>query len=97
MLDSKGEIVHQSLMAKKMQKLEDEHEFRPFRFRILAFTRAFMDELLRHGRSQQEVLPKTVRSYLWNQPVISRFNEEGKKSKSKGNHVWSVYAKSRQL
>ena len=30
---------------------------------------------------------------MWNQPYISRFNEEGKKSKSKGNHIWHVDAK----
>jgi hypothetical protein len=30
---------------------------------------------------------------LWNQPYISRYNEEGKKTKSKGNHIWSIDAK----
>lgn len=34
-----------------------------------------------------------IRNFLWNQPFISRFNEEGKKSKSKGNHIWHVDAK----
>lgn len=34
-----------------------------------------------------------IRNFLWNQPYISRFNEEGKKSKSKGNHIWHVDAK----
>ena len=34
-----------------------------------------------------------VRNYLWNQPYISRFNEDGKKAKSKGNHIWHVDAK----
>ena len=34
-----------------------------------------------------------IRNYLWNQSYISRFNEEGKKSKSKGNHIWHVDAK----
>lgn len=36
---------------------------------------------------------KKVRNYLWNQPYISRFNEEGKKTKSKGNHIWHIDAK----
>lgn len=31
--------------------------------------------------------------YLWNQPYISRFNDDGKKAKSKGNHIWNVEAK----
>lgn len=34
-----------------------------------------------------------IKHYLWNQPLISRFNDEGKKTKSKGNHVWSVEAR----
>lgn len=34
-----------------------------------------------------------IRTYLWNQPFISRFNEEGKKTKSKGNHIWNIDAK----
>jgi len=36
---------------------------------------------------------KKIRTYLWNQPYISRFNEEGKKTKSKGNHIWNVDAR----
>jgi len=39
---------------------------------------------------------KKVRNYLWNQPFISRFNEEGKKTKSKGNHIWHIDAKKSQ-
>jgi hypothetical protein len=34
-----------------------------------------------------------VRNYLWRQPLILRFNEDGKKAKSKGNHIWNVEAK----
>ncbi|CDO68325.1 hypothetical protein BN946_scf184799.g52 [Trametes cinnabarina] len=76
--DSKGEPIHQTLMAKKMQRLDESPDFRPFKFRIQAFTNAFLEE---------------IRNFLWNQPYISRFNEEGKKSKSKGNHIWHVDAK----
>lgn len=36
---------------------------------------------------------KKVKSYLWTQNLISRFNDDGKKSKSKGNHIWNVDAK----
>lgn len=39
---------------------------------------------------------KKVRNYLWTQPYISRFNEDGKKAKSKGNHIWNIDAKKRQ-
>jgi hypothetical protein len=35
-----------------------------------------------------------VKAYLWHQqPLISRFNDDGKKSKSKGNHVWHICAR----
>jgi hypothetical protein len=34
-----------------------------------------------------------VRGYLWIQPFISRYNEDGKKAKSKGNHIWNIDAK----
>ena len=47
--DSKGEAIHQTLMAKKMQKLDDAGEFRPFRFRIQAFTNRFAEELVKMG------------------------------------------------
>ena len=39
------------------------------------------------------MLPLQIRNFLWNNSYISRFNEEGKKSKSKGNHIWHVDAK----
>lgn len=62
--DSKGEPIHQTLMAyvparsassciyshlrvafhrKKMAKMAESNDFRPFKFRIQAFTNAFMD------------------------------------------------------
>lgn len=91
--DSKGEQIHQTLMAKKMQKLSESPDFRPFKFRIQAFTNAFHEELLRNGYTE-EVLPmRKVKNYLWTQRYISRFNEDGKKAKSKGNHVWNIEAK----
>ncbi|BGO89399.1 hypothetical protein NBRC10512_006315 [Rhodotorula toruloides] len=91
--DSKGEPIHQTLMAKKMEKLDQSHDFRPFRFRIQAFTTAFADRLAASGIFDQEVPIKKVRQYLWAQPYISRFNDDGKKAKSKGNHIWTVEAK----
>lgn len=36
---------------------------------------------------------KKVKNYLWRQDLISRFNADGKKAKSKGNHIWNVDAK----
>ncbi|CAJ0638570.1 11442_t:CDS:2 [Entrophospora sp. SA101] len=77
----------------KMQKLSESPDFRPFKFRIQAFTNAFHEELLHNGYTE-EVLPmRKVKNYLWTQRYISRFNEDGKKAKSKGNHVWNIEAK----
>jgi hypothetical protein len=45
--DAKGEPIHQTLMAKKMQRLDESPEFRPFKFRIQAFTNAFLEEVRR--------------------------------------------------
>jgi hypothetical protein len=39
------------------------------------------------------VIASQVRYYLWHQQYISRYNEDGKKTKSKGNHIWSIDAK----
>ncbi|KAJ7156935.1 hypothetical protein C8R43DRAFT_1125496 [Mycena crocata] len=88
--DNKGDPIHQQLMPKKMQKLDESTDFRPFKFRIQAFTAAFLEE----ARYPEEKIPmKKVRNYLWRQPLILRFNEDGKKAKSKGNHIWNVEAK----
>ncbi|WAQ86433.1 hypothetical protein PtA15_7A159 [Puccinia triticina] len=93
MKDAKGEPIHQTLMARKMQRLEESADFRPFKFRIQAFTNSFFEELVRNGFQEKDLPMKKVRQYLWSQSCISRFNEEGKKAKSKGNHVWHIEAK----
>ncbi|CAG8433384.1 8109_t:CDS:10 [Ambispora gerdemannii] len=92
-MDSKGEQIHQTLMAKKMQKLDESPDFRPFKFRIQAFTNAFYEELMRSGFNEEMLPLRKVKNYLWTQRYISRFNEDGKKAKSKGNHVWNIEAK----
>lgn len=91
--DNKGEQIHQTLMAKKMQRLDESPDFRPFKFRILAFTNAFLDELAKQGYPEEKIPTKKARNYLWRQPHILRFNEDGKKAKSKGNHIWNVEAR----
>ncbi|KAK3821972.1 MAG: hypothetical protein JOS17DRAFT_328464 [Linnemannia elongata] len=76
--DAKGDHIHQPLMAKKMERLEASTEFRPFKFRIQAFTNAFHDSLIQHGLTE-DVLPlRKVKLYLWKHRYISRFNEDGK-------------------
>lgn len=47
--DSKGEKIHQVLMPKKMQKLDESTDYRPFKFRIQAFTNAFAENVSLHG------------------------------------------------
>ncbi|KAG0370859.1 hypothetical protein BGZ54_003285 [Gamsiella multidivaricata] len=80
-------------MAKKMQRLEASTDFRPFKFRIQAFTNAFHDDLVMNGLTE-DILPlRKVKLYLWKHRYISRFNEDGKKQKSKGNHVWNIEAR----
>ncbi|WFD31369.1 hypothetical protein MSPP1_002404 [Malassezia sp. CBS 17886] len=91
--DDRGELIHQTLMPKKMARLDESPDFRPFKFRIQAFTNAFQSELTRCGIGDDECSIKRIKHYLWTQPCISRFNEDGKKAKSKGNHIWSVEAK----
>ncbi|KAJ7632815.1 hypothetical protein FB45DRAFT_1057838 [Roridomyces roridus] len=91
--DNKGDPIHQQLMPKKMQKLDESTDFRPFKFRIQAFTAAFLEELAAQGYPEEKIPMKKVRNYLWRQPLILRFNEDGKKAKSKGNHIWNVEAK----
>ncbi|CAE6441548.1 unnamed protein product [Rhizoctonia solani] len=91
--DSKGEAIHQTLMAKKMARLDELPDFRPFKFRIQAFTNGFLEELASEGYPDEVIPMKKIKSYLWNQPYISRFNEDGKKAKSKGNHIWNIDAR----
>lgn len=91
--DDRGELLHQTLMPKKMARLDESPDFRPFKFRIQAFTNAFQAEVYRKGITEAECSSKKIRQFLWTQPCISRFNEDGKKAKSKGNHIWIVEAK----
>ncbi|KAF5389844.1 hypothetical protein D9757_003698 [Collybiopsis confluens] len=91
--DSKGESIHQTLMAKKMQRLDESLDFRPFKFRIQAFTNAFLEELARQGYPEEKIPMKKIRNYLWRHSFIQRYNEDGRKAKSKGNHIWNIEAK----
>ncbi|EGN93277.1 hypothetical protein SERLA73DRAFT_189825, partial [Serpula lacrymans var. lacrymans S7.3] len=53
--DAKGEPIHQTLMAKKMQRLDESPDFRPFKFRIQAFTNAFLEELAMQGYPEEKI------------------------------------------
>jgi hypothetical protein len=58
--DSKGDHIHQTLMAKKMQRLDESPDFRPFKFRIQAFTTAFLEEVSTFTISRQFCRPLTT-------------------------------------
>ncbi|PWN20076.1 hypothetical protein BCV69DRAFT_218353 [Microstroma glucosiphilum] len=88
--DAHGEGIHQTLMPKRMSRLNHSEDFRPFKFRIQAFVNRWQEEVYRSGITEEQCSPKRLRQYLWTQPYISRFNEDGRKAKSKGNHVWIV-------
>ncbi|KAJ7891340.1 hypothetical protein B0H14DRAFT_2560905 [Mycena olivaceomarginata] len=77
---TKGDPIHQQLMPKKMQKLDESTDFPPL-------------QLAAEGYPEEKIPMKKVRNYLWRQPLILSFNEDGKKAKSKGNHIWKVEAK----
>ena len=91
--DERGELIHQTLMPKKMARLDESPDFRPFKFRIQAFTMAFKTELRRRGISEESASMRRIKQFLWSHPFISRFNEDGKKAKSKGNHIWIIQAR----
>ncbi|GAA94462.1 uncharacterized protein L969DRAFT_55287 [Mixia osmundae IAM 14324] len=91
--DEKGDNIHQPLMLKKLQKIDESGDYRPFKFRIQAFTSSFSRAVYDAGLSEADCPMKTIKVYLWAQPFIARFNEEGKKCKSRGNHIWTVDAK----
>lgn len=59
--DKRGEKIHQPLMAKRMAKLDEEHAFRPFKFRIQPFTLAFQDACRDVGMSESDSAIKHVR------------------------------------
>lgn len=81
------------MIAKKLTKVTETIDFKQFKFRIRSFTNAFREELQRNGITEEIVSEKKARHYLWQHKYISRFNEDGKKAKSKGNHVWIIEAK----
>lgn len=62
--DRNGEKLHQPLMAKRMQKLDEERLFRPFKFRIQPFTNSFQDACRDAGMLESDVAPKLVSSML---------------------------------
>ncbi|KAI9003743.1 hypothetical protein BC832DRAFT_593144 [Gaertneriomyces semiglobifer] len=88
--DSNGEKIHQTLVAKKLSKRpRTDSSFFTFKFRIRSFTNAFRDELVAYGLGAA-ITDRQIKSYLWQQRCILRFNEEGKMAKSKGSYVWVV-------
>jgi hypothetical protein len=61
MENNQGEAIHQPLMQRKMAKLDEAGHWRPFKFRIQAFTHAFIDEVAAAGIPEAEASHKMVR------------------------------------
>jgi hypothetical protein len=66
-------------MAKKMQRLDESPDFRPFKFRIQAFTNAFLEEASLPGYSD-ELVPHNVTDSAARSARLSR----GQNSHEKG-------------
>ncbi len=62
--DDRGELLHQTLMPKKMARLDESPDFRPFKFRIQAFTNAFQAEVYRNGITEAECSIKKIKQFL---------------------------------
>jgi hypothetical protein len=58
--DAGGERIHQTLMAKKMQRLDESLDYKPFKFRIQAFTNRFIEELAERGLREPDWPQKLV-------------------------------------
>ena len=52
-------------MAKKMQRLDESPDFRPFKFRIQAFTNAFLEEVSVFLRAPRDGFVVTTLLYLF--------------------------------
>ncbi|KAI8813625.1 hypothetical protein BJ742DRAFT_788964 [Cladochytrium replicatum] len=85
-----GEKYHQTLVAKKATRSNQPFDFTAFKFRIQPFTKGFLEALQDAGHSEVTLPEKQVKAYLCQQRYIQRFNEDGKKTKSKGAHVWII-------
>lgn len=93
--DQCGDPVHQLLVPKRMARLDESSDFRPFRFRIQAFTNSFQEYMAKRGLSEHELSTTKLKLYLRHQPLIARYNEDGRKVKSRGNHNWIIDARKR--
>jgi hypothetical protein len=107
MTDSSGASIHQTATDKRIQALEQQHKFLPFRLRIHSFSNLFQDCVRQAGYDEGRVSARQLKQFLWTQRYINiyimissftiryikRFTEDGKKLKSHGHHVWMVEAR----
>ena len=56
-------------MAKKMQRLDESPDFRPFKFRIQAFTNAFLEEVGRVAATERSVTNYALFTARQTEPV----------------------------
>ncbi|KAI8808883.1 hypothetical protein BJ742DRAFT_771661 [Cladochytrium replicatum] len=77
------EFNHQTLVAKKANRLNHSFNYSAAKFRIQSFTTGFLEGLQDTGYSEETFKERQVKAYLWQQRYIQRFNEDGRKAKSK--------------
>lgn len=86
--DNSGQPLSMTLMPQRVAEQTETEDFNIFKFRIQPFSDAFESELLKRGFDPEDCNGKNVKAYLRNQTLIGRFNEDGKKNKTKGITVW---------
>ncbi|KAI5476852.1 NADPH-adrenodoxin reductase Arh1 [Pseudohyphozyma bogoriensis] len=87
---SSGELIHQPLMATKTERLDQSGAFRPFRFRIHAFTSGLGEwiyEDLRRSGDGGGVSLRQVREFIWDSKLVARYNTEGKKVTTRRSQI----------
>jgi hypothetical protein len=57
-------------MAKRLEKVSESADFRPFKFRIQAFTNAFQEEVRALGFDEDTLPVRKLKSYLWNNRLV---------------------------
>lgn len=100
-----GDPIHQLLAPKRMARLDRVGVWRPFQYRIQAFQEGFQDILQRTFPAQSlgtndasggSFSLHKVKQYLWHHRWIARYNEDGRKAKSRGNNIWRIEARRRK-
>ncbi|KAI8854153.1 hypothetical protein BC829DRAFT_380425 [Chytridium lagenaria] len=92
-VDSAGNLIHMTFIARKVKKLKFMDDFECFKFKPAAFMDGFKTELKREDPEVADMPNGVVKSYLLRQKFLARFTKDKKKIKTKGAPVMAVEAK----